>query len=140
MWRELDFNNMFEDLDEVFVPFLRSLGTQGEAVLMEYEGYVRYIKFSVQRISTNINSQNLLHWINYSVSASDQAEEKRKEQERLVVLQKEEKKLEKKGNNKTSKKTSKKNIKSEIPLFFGDQEAIIDDILYTCHSNKINRK
>ena len=52
MWRELDFNNMFEDLDEVFVPFLRSLGTQGEAVLMEYEGYVRYIKFSVQRIST----------------------------------------------------------------------------------------
>ena len=74
----------------------------------------------------NINSNNLLHWVNYSVSASEQAEKKRKELEKLLQKEKEEQQKIK-SKNKNKKTVSSK---SEVPLFFGDQEAILDDILY----------
>ena len=47
MFRELDFNNMFEDLDGVFVPFLVSLGDQGREVLDEYQDYMTSLSRSM---------------------------------------------------------------------------------------------
>ena len=74
--------------------------------------------------NNNINNQNLLNWVNYSVSKSDDAEKKRKELEKLLIKNKEVSK------KVLRNKSSTKNTKSDIPIFFGDREAILDDILY----------
>lgn len=71
-----------------------------------------YQKHSDKKVDNEeISSHNLLHWINCSVSTGDIIENKKKEEEKKV-------------------KKIDKNTKSEIPLFFGDHEAILDDILY----------